>query len=102
MSTPNVMLDAGDPSHPIVSVGGFSWSDMSAIRRAGLSPSQWAAIYRVAVITDAGPASTPVAGRYDIGGDNVRFTPMYPLDPGRTYDVTFDPRASGVPALAGI
>ena len=102
MYTPNVMLDVGDPSRPIVYVGGLSWSDMSALRRAELSPSQWAAMYRVAVVTDAGPSATPVAGRYDLGGDNVRFTPMFPLDPGRTYDVVFDPRAANVAAIAGV
>jgi hypothetical protein len=52
---------------------------------------------------DSGIATTPVAGRVrGVNGVVVRFTPLYPLDPGRTYDVVFDPRAAGVPAIAGI
>src|SRR4029079_4061780 len=95
------MLDVGDPRHVTVNIG-LPSRDLSALQRAELSPSQWTAIFRVAVLTDAGPAATPVAGSYAVAGGVVRFTPLYPLDPGRTYDVVFDPRAAGVPAIAGI
>src|SRR5262245_44179912 len=101
VSFPDVMLDVGDPARVTVNVG-LPSRDLSALRRAELSPSQWAAIFRVAVVTDAGPATTPVAARTGAVAGVVRFTPMFPLDPGRTYDVAFDPRAAGVPAIAAI
>jgi hypothetical protein len=41
----------------------------------------------------AGTASTPVSGTYTIVNQHVRFTPMFPLEPGREYDVVFDPAA---------
>jgi len=102
MSVPSgVMLNVGDPARPTVFVG-LSPREVSTLRRAELSPSQWAAVYRVAVVTDTGVATTPVAGTYEAVNGVVVFTPMFPLDPGRTYDVVFDPRAAGVPAIAGI
>jgi len=76
--------------------------DVATLRRASLSPEQWSAILRVAIVTDSGIATTPVAGRYEAVNGVVVFTPMYPLDPGRTYDVAFNPRAAGVPDIADI
>ena len=96
-----VMLDAGDPARVTI-VLGLPSRDLSTLRRADLTASQWASAFRVAIVTDKGPADTPVAGSYAVAGGIVRFTPMYPLDAGRTYDVVFDPRAAGVPAIGGI
>jgi hypothetical protein len=50
-------------------------------------------VLRVSVKTDAGPAPLPVAGRYDIRNGAIRFTPMVPFEPGRSYDVAFNPAA---------
>jgi hypothetical protein len=41
-----------------------------------------------------------VSGTYEAQGRTIRFTPMFPLDPGRQYDVRFDPShlpAGGAP-----
>jgi hypothetical protein len=101
MSVPGVALNLGDPARPTIFVG-LPPRDVSTLRRAELSPTQWAAVYRVAVVTDAGVAATPVAGTYEAVNGVVVFTPMYPLEPGRTYDVVFDPRAAGVSAIANV
>ena len=45
----------------------------------------WAAVFKIAVAAD----QPPMLGDYRIDGDRIRFTPMFPLDPGRQYHVTF-------------
>ena len=54
--------------------------------------------HRVARRVDGGPArcrSAPISRRwsaqYSIEDGRIRFTPMFPLDPGRQYHVTFTP-----------
>lgn len=92
MSAPKIWLDVGDPKGPLVVVGGLSGRDLAALDRAQLSPETWAAVLRVSVAPESGPpAAVAVAGRYAIAGGIIRFTPMYPLDPGRRYEVVFDP-----------
>jgi hypothetical protein len=56
---------------------------------------QWAQILRVSVAEQ----SVPMVGDYSIRGNRLRFTPMFPLDPGRTYSVTFTPAA--IPGASG-
>jgi hypothetical protein len=78
-----------------VLVKGVSRADLAALERAQLSPVAWAAVFRVSVAPESGPSSAvAVAGRYTVAGGTVRFTPMYPLDPGRRYEVDFDPAAA--------
>ncbi len=48
---------------------------------------QWHAVFRVAVAPD----QPPMLGEYTIDGDRLVFTPMFPLDPGRQYHVSFSP-----------
>jgi hypothetical protein len=73
--------------------------DLSDAELAGLraidSREAWARIFRVAVAED----QPPMIGEYSIDGRAVRFTPMFPLDPGRQYHVTFAP-AGTVPITA--
>ena len=60
---------------------------------------QWQAVFRVAVAAD----QTPMLGDYSIDGDRLVFTPMFPLDPGRQYHVTFAPAgAAPVTATVGL
>jgi hypothetical protein len=68
---------------------------MSALERAGYTDQQWPSVFRVAVSSD-GPA---MLGSYAIDGGVVRFTPAFPLDAGRQYQVSFDP--SRTPGAAG-
>lgn len=88
------MLDVGDPKHPVVMVG-LSRRDIATLSRANLSREAWSSLLRVTVKDDARPAAaaTPLSGTYAIVNHHIRFTPMFPLDPGRQYDVVFDPAA---------
>jgi hypothetical protein len=45
------------------------------------------------VAVDAG--ASPVLGEYHVADGALRFTPLFPFDPGRSYHVRFDP--SGLP-----
>jgi hypothetical protein len=95
-STPQIRLDASNPKLPIVEVAGLSRADVGALTRASLTGDAWPSVLRVAVRHEAASESgtgLAVAGRYTITDGAVRFTPMYGLDPGRLYDVVFDPSA---------
>jgi hypothetical protein len=95
-STPEIRLDASNPKLPIVEVAGLSRADVRALTRASLTGDAWPSVLRVAVRHGAASesgAGLAVAGRYTITDRAVRFTPMYGLDPGRSYDVVFDPAA---------
>ena len=101
VSVPEIALDLANPKQPTVVVKGLSRGDLAALEGARLSPDAWAAAFRVSVAPGSGPsAAVAVAGRYAVAGGTVRFTPMYPLDPGRRYEVVFDP-ASAIGARLG-
>ena len=89
------MLDLSNPRQPVVVVSGLARGDLSALTRANLSREAWSSLLRVTVKSDGGTAATtiPVSGAYAIADGSIRFTPMFPLDPGRQYDVVFDPAA---------
>jgi hypothetical protein len=53
---------------------------------SGLSVEQWPTVFRVAVSADA----PPMLGAYSLDGSVARFTPAFPLDAGRQYQVRFD------------
>jgi hypothetical protein len=54
----------------------------------GLSSREaWAQVFRVAVAAE----QPPMLGDYTLDGRRIQFTPMFPLDPGRHYHVTFAP-----------
>ena len=55
------------------------------------SSEQWASILRVAVTADA----PPVLGDYRVVDRTLRFTPAFPFDPGRPYNVRFNGAAAG-------
>jgi hypothetical protein len=99
-STPQIRLDTSNALPPAIEVSGLSRSDIKTLAAANLSDDEWSAIVHVTVkpagaVSQAPPA---VAGRYAVA-DGVRFTPLFPLDPGREYEVVFDP--ARVPRLAG-
>ncbi len=45
----------------------------------------------------AGDPVPPVAGRYALSGEGIRFTPHFPFEAGVRYRARFDPRSLGVP-----
>ena len=63
------------------------------------SRDAWAAVFKVAV----SPDQPPMLGDYRIDGTRIRFTPMFPLDPGRQYHVSFSPGgAAPITAAVGL
>jgi hypothetical protein len=81
-----------------VEVRGLPATTLGALGRATLTPEQWSSILRVSVGTGA-PA---VLGNYSVADGALRFTPLFPFDEGRQYQVRFDPaRLPGAPADAG-
>ena len=81
-----------------VEVRGLSDQTLRTLDRANLSRERWTDILRVAVAADA----PPVLGEYAVVDATVRFTPSFPFDEGRRYQVRFDPgRLPGAPADAG-
>ena len=70
---------------------------LQTLRRAQLSPEAWTAILHVSVRPSGDQsASAPqpaILGTYTIESATLRFRPAFPFDPGRQYDVIFDPAA---------
>jgi hypothetical protein len=90
------MHTAGDgPAGATIEVGGLTAEDLNALRAAGLSAGEWAELLRVTVArddVDSGLEMPAVLGSHAIGDDGLlRFSPMFPFDPGRPYSVRFDP-----------
>lgn len=64
------------------------------------SREAWTEVFRVTVGT--GPDQPATIGQYSIEGDIVRFTPMFPLDRGRQYHVTFTAPGSASPVTTTV
>jgi hypothetical protein len=76
-----------------VDVAGLDAATLTALSRAQWSDAEWQALLRVSVkaaSTGQDAAPPPVAGRYAVAGDVLRFTPLFPFDDGRRYDVALD------------
>ena len=90
---PRIVLNT-ETSRPTIDV-----VDVPAAAMTGLatldSRDAWTAVFKVSVGAD----QAPMVGQYSIEGGRVRFTPMFPLDHGRQYTVTFT--APGAPPIAG-
>ena len=70
---------------------------------AGLTPTsdQWKRILDVRIVNADGSANaTAVAGTYALSDDVLRFTPLFPLDAGRKYQVRYNPSGLGSEADA--
>jgi hypothetical protein len=92
---PGIALQTQDGKSTIAVV------DLTAEQRSAVVPLRsrdgWTAVFRVAVAADQ-PA---MVGDYALDGDRLVFTPMFPLDPGRQYHVSFTP-AGGSPIVATV
>ena len=66
---------------PTIDVIGLASVDLDKLREIQARDT-WTGILRISV---AG-GETPMAGAYSIDGQRLRFTPMFPFDPGRDYD----------------
>jgi hypothetical protein len=92
-SSPAIQLTSAQNGRAYVDVTGLSRAALDSVARASLTSEQWSALLRVA-IDDTAPG---MLGDYSVAGDVLRFTPAFPLDPGRSYRVRFDPaRLPGV------
>jgi hypothetical protein len=96
-AVPMVVLNS-QTSPPTIDVLGVP-SDQLLSLRAIASRDEWQAIFRVAVAAD----QPPMLGDYTVDGRRIVFTPMFPLDPGRQYHVTFTPAgARPITATVGL
>ena len=92
-ATPSIALDGAS-----IVVAGLPADVTETLEDAGYTSEQWASVFRVAV----GAGAPPVLGDYAIDDDAVRFTPAFPLDPGRQYHVTFDSGATRLSSTVGL
>jgi hypothetical protein len=93
-SAPEIRLRTAETnsSQAWIEVVGLAGADLQALGRASWDVERWTRLLRVTVQGAAGDAP-PVAGRHSVAQGAIRFVPMYPLDPGRAYEVRFDPSA---------
>ena len=75
----------GAPAY--VEVVGLPEDVLDALEDAQLTADEWAAILRVSV----GPDAPPMLGAHAVRDAALTFTPAFPIDPGRSYEVRFDP-----------
>lgn len=75
----------------VVRVSGLPASVLGALRRATLTRDEWQAALRVSVQDESATDRPPVAGTYRVAADAVEFSPAFPFDAGRRYEVLFDP-----------
>ncbi len=96
-STPGparIVLNSDKP-RPTIDVVGVPAARLSALQGTA-SRDAWTAVLKVAV----GPDQPATIGTYQIEDGRIVFTPMFPLDPGRQYHVTY--AAPGAPPLTSI
>jgi hypothetical protein len=80
-----------------VDVTGLPAATVSALSNAQWTEADWQALLRVSVKAagdgeSSGAARPAVAGTFSVADGSLRFTPMFPFDEGRQYDVALDAR----------
>lgn len=83
------MSESGQSAY--IEIAGLGKDAMNALRRNPPSLDEWGRILQVKVKTSAMTDQPAVIGRYAVEGATIRFVPFFPLDPGRQYEVTFEP-----------
>ncbi len=89
-----------DPGGAVIALIGLPGAALDALRDASPARDEWISVLRVTVRQPDGVSNDipAVLGDYEVGDDEiVRFRPMVPFDPGREYDVRFDP--TGLPTV---
>ena len=84
-----------------VDVTGIPAATVAALSNAAWTDADWQALLRVSVKPAGSGESSPTArpavtGKYSVADGTIRFTPMFPFDEGRQYDVALD--ATRLPA----
>jgi hypothetical protein len=77
-----------------IDVIGLGSATMDELARLEWTTEEWQRLLRVSVRdshNNGGTTPPAVAGRYAIVDRVLRFTPMFPFDEGRQYDVVLDP-----------
>jgi hypothetical protein len=76
-----------------VDVSGLPRASLDALSRASLTSDDWQALLRVSVAgpNGGGDRRPAVVGTYKVVDGILRFTPTFPFDEGRQYDVVLDP-----------
>ena len=79
-----------------VDVAGLPPAVLSSLASRDASSDTWQALLRVSVKPAPGAAASAagppaIVGRYAVADARLRFTPLFPFDEGRQYDVLFDP-----------
>jgi hypothetical protein len=90
-ATPQIQLvPAGDASRfAYVEVSGLSRAERRPLSRP-MTIEEWQQVLTVSVKSrQGGTSGIPVAGNYALEGGTIRFTPLFPFDPGREYEVRF-------------
>ena len=81
---------SADARAAYVEVAGADPATLDAVRRLSPTAGEWVRTLDVRVVAPDGAASeTPVAGRYAVDGSLLRFTPLFPFDRGRSYEVRY-------------
>jgi hypothetical protein len=93
-----VLTTPAPPAPAFVSVAGLSSAELRSLAAAGFDRAQWEKVLAVRV-EGAGADAPAMTGRYTAAGEALTFTPAFPLDAGRRYVATLDPRAL-IPARA--
>jgi hypothetical protein len=84
-----LVADSAKPADAFIEIQGI---DSGLLRDA---TNRERALQVFAVRADGAAQPEPVAGRYAEAGDAIRFTPLYPFDPGRSYEVRYRGDATG-------
>lgn len=93
--TPSPTLTVVGSPPTAVEVRGLPAADLANLsHELGDSHPLWAEIFRVEL---EGSSGTPMAGRYQVDRERVRFTPWFAFDPGRSFTATLDPSKIGRP-----
>lgn len=87
-STPGIHLTTPDTGPAYIEYVGLSSQELDALSAANYSAQQWSEVFHISV---KGQDAVQMLGRYDIVDDTLRFTPAFPFDPGRIYQVWFKP-----------
>jgi hypothetical protein len=96
-----ISLANDDVHRSTVRVTGLSSDELSSLRTRPADAGEWPPLLSVRV-SGADADAPPVAGRYLVVSDAVEFTPLFAFDPGRRYDVTFDPSKLPSPRAAKV